>query len=97
MENDSNPAAGDWFYAPAPPDVNTYEDLGNLTVGGETFAVRRRDGDGTIDYDWVSGPNDGYGFNSFRGKGPCSREQHVVAIREFLAEIDPATGYLRDP
>ena len=89
-------AAGDVVYVPssASPDAHTYTDLGNVTVDGETFAIRRREDDGSNHYGWVSGPNDGYGF-SVSGHGePISHEQHVIAIRGFLASIDPATGYV---
>jgi hypothetical protein len=71
----------------------TYTDLGTLDVDGETFAVRRRDEDGSAHYDWISGPNPGYGFST-SGSGQESREHHATAIRGFLASIDPATGYL---
>src|SRR6202451_2058260 len=36
-----------------------------LDVDGERFAVRRA-GDGGTAYDWLSGPNKGYGFGSSR-------------------------------
>lgn len=97
MEDDRNRAADGWFYAPAPPDTRTYRELGNFTVDGETFAVRRCDEDRSTQYDWVSGPNDGYGFNTFGSSEPLSHGQRVACIRDFLAGIDPATGYLRDP
>ncbi|MDR6867975.1 hypothetical protein J2Y69_002583 [Microbacterium resistens] len=76
------------------PDADTYTDVGTFTVDGETFVVRRRDDDGSNHYDWVSGPNDGYGFSVFGGFEPFPHERHVAAIRDFLAAIDPATGYL---
>ena len=65
-----------------------------LGVDGKTFAVRRAAGGGTH-YDWLSGPNKGYGFGS---SGPSSRsaEEHREHIRTFLAMIDPATGYIGD-
>jgi hypothetical protein len=66
-------------------------------VDGETFAVRTSPDDGAIHYDWVSGPNDGYGFSTSGGIEPLSRERHLDRIRDFLAGIDPATGYLSDP
>nr|WP_274637367.1 hypothetical protein [Microbacterium bovistercoris] len=99
MDEDGDSADGGWVYAPisASPDTHTYTDLGSLTVEGETFAVRRRDDDGSSHYDWISGPNEGYGFSVFSGPGPLSRERHVAAIRDFLAGIDPATGYLSYP
>ena len=97
MENASNLADDGWSYAPAPPDTDTYTDLGTFRVDGEVFAVRRRDVDGTVLYNWISGPNDGYGFNTFGGSGSYNREQHVESIRDFLAGIDPATGFLGEP
>lgn len=97
MESDRNPTDEGWFYAPAPPDMRTYRELGNFTVDGETFAVRRSDGDGSTHYDWISGPNDGYGFSTFGSPEPLSHEQRLASIRDFLAGIDPATGYLYDP
>lgn len=98
MESESDPAEPGWSYVPtsAFPDPHTYTDLGTIAVEGETFAVRRRDEDGSFHYDWTSGPNEGYGFSVF-GPGPSSHALHVVAIRDFLAGIDPATGYLADP
>lgn len=98
MESDRDPTDEGWVYVPASiPDTRTYTDLGNFTVDRETFAVRRRDDDGSTHYDWISGPNDGYGFSSFGGSGPISHERHLAVIRDFLAGIDPATGYLSYP
>lgn len=65
-----------------------------LDVDGEIFAFRPDDYGGT-GYTWLSGPNPGYGF----GESPTpnrSEEEHREAIRDFLAEIDPDTGYLRE-
>jgi hypothetical protein len=66
--------------------------LFTLDVDGERFAIRRAAGGGT-DYDWLSGPNKGYGFGS---SGPPNRppEDHREHIRTFLAMIDPHTGYI---
>lgn len=67
-----------------------------LEVDGERFAVRGKDADGhDFDYDWLSGPNPGYGFST---SGPVSPtvEQHRKSIRDFLAMIDPDTGYIAD-
>lgn len=96
MESDRDPTDEGRFYVPtsALPDTFPYTDLGSLTVDGETFAVRRRDDDGSNHYVWISGPNDGYGFSMSGGCEPISHELHVAAIRGFLASIDPATGYL---
>ena len=64
-----------------------------LDVDGERFAIRRADG-GTA-YDWVSGPNHGYGFGS-SGAPDRPVEEHRESIRTFLAMIDPSTGYIGD-
>jgi hypothetical protein len=65
-----------------------------LEVDGERFAVRRARDGGTA-YDWVSGPNKGYGFGS---SGTSNRpvEEHRESIHAFLAMIDPITGYIGD-
>ena len=68
--------------------------LFTLDVDGEQFAIRRA-GDGGTAYDWLNGPNEGYGFGS---SGPPSQsvEEHRESIRAFLAMIDPDTGYIGD-
>ena len=81
-----------------------------LVGDGETFVVSRR-GRRTFDYDWVSGPNAGYGYSETsmvpRDRGgsppvsdahPTERtpEQHEESIRDFLSMIDPETGYIGD-
>lgn len=65
-----------------------------LEVDGEVFAVREGGGGGTA-YDWLSGPNDGYGFGS-SGSPSRPAAEHCDSIRTFLAQIDPATGYVGD-
>jgi hypothetical protein len=65
-----------------------------LAVDGERFGVRRFGDDGTA-YDWLSGPNKGYGFGSSGAPGRPVDEQ-MRSIRAFLAMIDPDTGYIRD-
>jgi len=99
MVSDRDATDGERIYVPASalPDTSTYTDLGNFAVDGETFAVRRRDDDGSSHYDWVSGPNDGYGFSVSGNLEPTSDERHVIAIRDFLAGIDSATGHLSYP
>ena len=65
-----------------------------LAVDGELFALSPNDFGGT-DYAWLSGPNPGYGF----GVSPTpnlSLDEHMENIRGFLAQIDPATGYIED-
>jgi hypothetical protein len=65
-----------------------------VDVDGELFAVRRA-ADGGTAYDWLSGPNKGYGFGS-SGIATRSAEEHRQSIRTFLAMIDPSTGYIGD-
>jgi hypothetical protein len=65
-----------------------------LEVDGEVFALSADESGGT-DYAWLSGPNPGYGF----GVSPTpslSPDEHLEHIRGFLAQIDPATGYIED-
>jgi hypothetical protein len=58
---------------------------------------------------WLTGPNPGYGFGSTLAGGAGATPEQIVAvmaettddaitrsIRSYLAEIDPATGYLRE-
>lgn len=68
--------------------------LFTIEVDGELFAVRRA-ADGGSAYDWLSGPNEGYGFGS---SAPPNRlpDEHRKHIRTFLSMIDPATGYIGD-
>ena len=85
-ENDAKPGL----------DPNALEKRGDLLytldVDGQLFEVRRHEG-GT-DYDWVTGPNEGYGFGT-SGRG-TSEEWHRDQIRDFMSMIDPATGYIGD-
>jgi hypothetical protein len=46
-------------------------------------------------YDWLSGPNKGYGFGS-RGTPNRPVEEHRESTRAFLAMIDPNMGYIGD-
>ena len=64
-----------------------------LTVDGEVFEIRARDG-GT-DYGWVSGPNKDYGFSSSESSD-VPEEAHRQSIRSFLGMIDPATSFIAD-
>ncbi|HEV7948657.1 MAG TPA: hypothetical protein VGP24_02705 [Glaciihabitans sp.] len=87
----------DGVYVPSPPDTRTYIELGSFAVDGETFSVRMSPDDGAIHYDWITGPNEGYGFDSFGSSQPHEYEEYVASIRDFLARVDPATGYLANP
>ncbi len=68
--------------------------LFTIEVDGELFALRLSAGGGTA-YDWLSGPNQGYGFVSSAPPNQ-SREEHRDQIRAFLSMIDPGTGYIED-
>jgi hypothetical protein len=65
-----------------------------LDVDGEQFAIGQGE-DGCTSYDWLSGPNKGYGFGS-SGSPSRSVEEHKESIRVFLAMVDPNTGYIED-
>jgi hypothetical protein len=65
-----------------------------MTVDGEIFEVSRTPR-GADEYKWITGPNKGYGFGSLRSDlSVATDEEHEQAIREFLAEIDPETGFI---
>jgi hypothetical protein len=68
-----------------------------LTVDGQDFRVRERaDEPGVYDFDWLSGPHEyGFGLSGYDGSA-MGRPEMEQAIREFLAGIDPTTGYLAD-
>ena len=67
-----------------------------LEVDGEVFDVAaRRDHPGQYDYAWISGPNPGYGFSSASSDRRLSTmADHKKAIRNFLSQVDPETGYI---
>lgn len=65
-----------------------------IDIDGERFAVRQG-ADGGWRYDWLTGPNQGYGFAT-SGPPSFSDKDHRAAIRSFLNMIDPATGYIAD-
>jgi hypothetical protein len=68
-----------------------------LIVDGEQFRVRLRPRHGHLyeyDYEWLTGPNEGYGFG-VSGPFEESKDEHTARIRDFLVNIDPASGYLR--
>lgn len=66
-----------------------------LEVDGEQFAVRTR-GPGQWSYDWLTGPNQGYGFGSSGPPVDRSVEEHQEDCHNFLSMIDPVTGYIED-
>lgn len=86
----SGPIAGDWTQPYDPP----YETV----VNGETWLVRQRTTEpGTYDFDWVSGPNENYGFTLASSDGSASTATEIDdAIRQFLTDVDPETGYISE-
>lgn len=69
-----------------------------LTVDGDVFDVRYDDAQpGAYHYTRLTGPAPGYGFTSRRSDyGRSTEDQHIAAIRSFLAGVDPITGYMED-
>ncbi len=92
-----NPDNGDPEAVPGVhPDPEGAADVTSTTleVDGEVFALSPNECRGT-NYTWLSGPNPGYGF----GASPTlnhSVDEHIANIRDFLAAIDPTTGYIED-
>ncbi|MER6997701.1 hypothetical protein [Streptomyces sp. NPDC000410] len=70
----------------------------DVVVDGARFTVTERPGSpGVHDFVWQSGPNPGYGFTmAAHGAGPLGRADLEQAARDFLSQVDPATGYLAD-
>jgi hypothetical protein len=83
----------DFEHQPDPDNARTFA----LEVDGERFAVHPvvdpATGYTDTGYTWLSGPNKEYGF-AIGGPPNPSLEDHKQAIREFLAMVDPTTGYL---
>lgn len=67
--------------------------VSHLRCDGELFELRPDEFRGTH-YTWLSGPNPGYGFSMSPTSG--EDEQHREHIRDFLAMIDPRTGYIAE-
>ncbi|UMG93165.1 hypothetical protein [Nocardioides sp. TF02-7] len=63
-----------------------------VEVDGERFSFQP-DGSSGTHYTWLTGPDPDYGFSSSPTTG-WTAHQHVANIRDFLSQIDPATGYL---
>jgi hypothetical protein len=67
-----------------------------VDVDGELFDVTaERDRPGQYHFEWLSGPNPGYGFAVGTSDGrEMSSDDIEDAIRDFLAGVDPETGYI---
>ncbi|MFG3422093.1 hypothetical protein ACIBTZ_16720 [Micromonospora sp. NPDC049460] len=82
---------------PAPEHAGpryTNDDPIMMTVDGQEFRIRERaEKPVAYDFDWLSGPHN-YGFTA---SGPAmTLPEMEETIRNFLAGIDPATGYLKE-
>jgi hypothetical protein len=69
-----------------------------LSVDGEIFEIVPPSSDGhRFTYTWLTGRNRGYGFTSHAfGDVEDPERTHATAIRSFLHQIDPATGFISD-
>ncbi|WP_130509533.1 hypothetical protein [Krasilnikovia cinnamomea] len=67
-----------------------------VDVDGEVFEiVSWSDRPGHYNYNWISGKNPGYGFGGVRSGGvEATLDEHIINIREFLAGVDPETGFM---
>lgn len=68
----------------------------SVSVDGELFeVVASRERPGHYHFDWLSGPNKGYGFGSASSDGSAMTERQMEAsIQGFLVQVDPETGYI---
>lgn len=87
---------GDWAPWPEEAPTDGAPAPVRLVVDGEEFDVRERpDRPGQYDFAWVSGPNVGYGFTSARSDGQAETTAGLEdLIRNFLAQVDPGTGFI---
>ncbi len=90
--NEGDPLAVPGVYREA--ETEPAVTLFTLDVDGEVFALSASK-DGGTHYAWLSGPNEGYGFSTSAPPNVPLGE-HRDSIRVFLAQIDPATGYIED-
>ncbi|MDQ0933885.1 hypothetical protein [Streptomyces turgidiscabies] len=67
-----------------------------MSVDGEEFEVSRPDDSpGSYHLTWLTGPDPQYGFGfSAHPPVPVERAQLEESIRDFLAQVDPETGYI---
>jgi ABC-type phosphate/phosphonate transport system substrate-binding protein len=73
----------------------TANPIRRLEIDGEVFEVTTRpELPGQVDVAWLSGPNPDYGFSSRRSSGRHTDAELRDQIRDFLADINPETGYL---
>ncbi|WAU83087.1 hypothetical protein O1Q96_27400 [Streptomyces sp. Qhu-G9] len=75
--------------------MSTDEPL-RISVDGEEFAVSQPDDSpGTYHFTWLTGPDPAYGFMSAsHPPTQATRPDLEEAARDFLAQVDPTTGYI---
>ncbi|MFR9806434.1 hypothetical protein ACL02T_29720 [Pseudonocardia sp. RS010] len=68
-----------------------------VVVDGQEFIVQQRSMEqGTYDFNWTTGPNPNYGFSSSGWNRRITLEDATRAIRDFLRQVNPQTGYIED-
>jgi hypothetical protein len=83
------------MFRPLPDDGTEREPPTRVEVDGQLFDVTVRDRPGQYHFDWVSGPNRGYGFSLGTSDGRELSDADIEeSIRSFLAQVQPETGYL---
>ena len=84
------------MWRPWPDEEAGVEPSTRVEVDGEVFdVVARRNRPGQYHFAWVSGPNPDYGFSSGTSDGRAMSSADIEAsIRDFLAQVDPETGYI---
>lgn len=86
-----------WSPLPTPePDEPAWSAPVHVVVDDEAFAITTSpEAPGVTRYAWITGPHPDYGFTSSRSdRQPSRTEEHEAAIRDFLAQVDPKTGYI---
>lgn len=63
-----------------------------FVVDGEEFDVVREGG--SIHFTWASGPHANYGFSIGGPDALRTDDEMRIAVRAFLSDIDPRTGYV---
>ena len=84
------------MWRPSPDEDAEQGPPTRVEVDGEAFdVVARRDRPGQYHFAWISGPNPGYGFSAGTSGGrEMSNADIEASIRNFLAQVDPETGYI---
>ncbi len=67
-----------------------------MVVDGEHFDVRQRVSEpGVYELRWTTGRNQGHGFTTSTSSGEAPNDGELEdAIRTFLLQVDPTTGYI---